>query len=203
MNNLATYGADLVGVVESTLYRDLRSLYAIRNPKVLFDVLILLSEKLGAPVSFATLGKQLKIDDGTAKKLIDYLMAIQLIFVIPVYTKSTKVALRNPSKYYFTDHGIAGVLSKHFSEGSIAENIVARRLLSIKTSLLDNPTYTYTYVDGAEVDFKTKDQMYEVKYRDDWEEIIANGGQLAEIKYIVKGQGKNGLPAIGLERFLS
>jgi uncharacterized protein len=156
--------------VESTLYRDLVGLYGIQNPKRLEEVVRLLSEKVGSPVSFKSIATQLGIDDTTAKKLVEYLISIRLIFEMPLYTQSTKRAMRNPSKYYFIDNGIISLYAGHVSVGALAENLVAVHLMQN----YENQALRYGYgsVEGQEIDFVFGDNNYEVKYRDDWPEIV-------------------------------
>jgi predicted AAA+ superfamily ATPase len=157
-------------IVDSTVYRDLLGLYGIQNPKILIDLIRLMSEKVGTPISYRSMGKQLDIDDTTAKKLIEYLISIKLIFALPLFTTSTKKALRNPSKYYFLDNGIISCYSLHKTSGALAENLVA--ICLSQRYAKSGVNYGYAIEDAQETDFVYGKDRYEVKYRDDWKDFV-------------------------------
>lgn len=159
--------AQVIDIVESTLYRDLLSLYQIRNPAILGDIIKVLAAKVGTPVSFATLAKNVGADDQTVSKIVDYLIGMRLIFELPIYTRSAKVQLRNPSKYYFVDSGIIHKYSYQPKLGLLAENAVAVQLE--KNRFIERSRWGYELENGQEIDFRVGDKRYEVKYRDDWQ----------------------------------
>lgn len=162
----------ILQIVDSTVYRDLIGLYGIQNPKKLIDLIRIMSEKVGTAVSFRSISNQLDIDDTTAKKLIEYLISIKLIFELPLYTVSTKKALRNPSKYYFQDNGIISCYTQHATVGALAENLVAIKLSQMYAKSSVN--FGYLVENGQEIDFVFGSDKYEVKYRDDWHEFADN-----------------------------
>jgi len=199
----------IVQIVDSTVYRDLIGLYGIQNPKKLIDLIRIMSEKIGTAVSFRNIASQLDIDDTTAKKLIEYLISIKLIFELPLFTVSTKKALRNPSKYYFLDNGIISSYSLHNVVGALAENLVAIRLAQLYAK--SGVNYGYIIENGHEIDFVYGTEKFEVKYRDDWQEIGENyfnddSTNYSEVTMIIPTDTnlqKPHIRYIGLERFLS
>jgi uncharacterized protein len=157
-------------IIESTVYRDLTGIYGIQNPKKIMDLLRLLSEKVCSLVSYRSIAKQMDIDDSTAKKLVEYLINIRLVFEVPLSTISTKKALRNPSKYYIADNGIITNIALQSSEGALAENLVAISIQKSAHGTLNS--LGYGIKDGVETDFIVNGGNIEVKYRDDWETQI-------------------------------
>ncbi len=163
--------SDIVSLVESTLYRDLVSLYGIRNPEILVDLVKLLAAAVGTPISTDNIRVRLGIDPKTAKKLLDYLITIKLIFQMPLYTNSAKRKLRNPSKYYFIDSGIVSTYSLQQKPGLLAENAVAVNLVRTISGPLTK--FGFSIVNGQEIDFRFGNALYEVKYRDDWQDFTS------------------------------
>jgi uncharacterized protein len=170
----------ILQIVDSTVYRDLIGLYGIQNPKKLIDLIRLMSEKVGSPVSFRTIAGQLEIDDATAKKLVEYLVSIKLLFELPLFTMSTKKALRNPSKYYFHDNGIISCFALQNGVGTLAENLVAIKLA--QTYSKSGVNFGYIVQNGQETDFAYGNDRFEVKHRDDWmdsaEDYASSAGEI-------------------------
>ncbi len=199
----------IVQIVDSTVYRDLIGLYGIQNPKKLIDLIRIMSEKIGTAVSFRSIASQLDIDDTTAKKLIEYLISIKLLFELPLFTVSTKKALRNPSKYYFLDNGIISSYSLHNVVGALAENLVAIRLA--QSYAKSGVNFGYIVENGQEIDFVYGTEKFEVKYRDDWQEIgenyfdndKTNNSEVTMIIPTDTNLQKPHLKYVGLEKFLS
>ncbi len=157
----------IIDIVESTLFRDLLSLYQIRNPQILGELVKILAAKVGTPVSFATLAKDLGADDQTIAKIINYLVGMRLLIELPIFSRSAKVQLRNPSKYYFIDSGIVHKYSLQPKLGLLAENVVAVQLE--RWRLRQHANWGYQLVNGQEIDFCVAQDRYEVKYRQDWQ----------------------------------
>ena len=199
----------IVQIVDSTVYRDLIGLYGIQNPKKLIDLIRIMSEKIGTAVSFRNIASQMDIDDTTAKKLIEYLISIKLLFELPLFTVSTKKALRNPSKYYFLDNGIISSYSLHNVVGALAENLVAIRLAQLYAK--SGVNYGYIIENKQEIDFVYGTEKFEVKYRDDWQEIgenyfsddNANNFEVTMIIPTATNIQKLHIKYVGLEKFLS
>jgi uncharacterized protein len=154
--------ARIVDIVESTLYRDLLSLYQIRNPSVLGELIKLLVTKVGTPVGYSNIASDLNIDDQTVSKILNYLVGMRLLVKLPLYSMSAKKKLRNPNKYYFIDSGIVHKYSLNPKVGLLAENTVAIKLE--RARLAQNSSWGYEVLNGQEVDFRVGMQRYEVSY---------------------------------------
>ena len=147
--------------VESTLYRELLDIYGIRNPIVLKDILGLLADKITTPVSANKIAKDLKMDDKTVKFYLDYLKSVYLIYPVYLYGRSNKISKGSLPKYYFNDNGVLNLFGIRQRIGHLVENAVFIELLRNQDSELTN--IFYDIEDGQEVDFRVREQLYEVK----------------------------------------
>lgn len=185
----------LVQTVESVMYRDLLSLYGIRNPAILKDILRLLCDKVGTPVSFNNVADDLKVDVQTAQFYLKYLQDVYLIYPLFRRGKSHKIVKGFIPKYYLNDTGILRLFSQTPRIGHLAENAIFLRLKSLQASSSSEPFYDY--VDGREVDFIFNQQHFDVKMKP-----IETGSE--KIIYIVaQTQPDIGWPQIELWKFLS
>ncbi|MBU1088846.1 ATP-binding protein [Patescibacteria group bacterium] len=159
LKNNQTY---LKQAIESTLYRDLLSLYGIRNPVILEDLLYYLADKITTPVSAKRIQKDLKIDDETAKFYLKYLESVYLVY--PVYRKgrSNRISRSSNPKYYFNDTGVLSLMSIRPRMGHLVENVVFLELLR-RESLREKYRIYYEIFDDMEIDFECKDGLFEVK----------------------------------------
>lgn len=157
----------LDNAIDATLYRDLLSLYGIRNPKILSLLLDYLADKITTPVSPTRIAKDLKITDETAKFYLQYLQDVYLIYPVYKYGYSNKITKSSLPKYYFADTGVLNNRSINKKIGLFAENSVYLQLrrLSSKKEFAD----IYYFDEGQEVDFylpKSKEYI-EVKFKDE------------------------------------
>ncbi len=158
----------LRNIVESTLYRDLLSLYGIRNPRLLSDLLDYLVEKTGTPVSPYRIKTDLKVDDGTARFYLQYLEDVYLIYPLNRFSRSHRITKSSNPKYYLNDTGIINTRSLNPQIGLMAENAFYLHLRRQLNSLEHKKLYYYIEND-IEVDFfNTHDStFYEIKFRND------------------------------------
>jgi uncharacterized protein len=158
----------LRNVIDSTLYRDLISIYGMRNPAFLKELLYYLADKVTTPVSVKRIEQDLKVNEETVRFYLKYLQDVYLIYPVYKYGSSNKITKSSNPKYYFNDTGILNEVSLSQRKGLLAENAVYLELLR-RTSSKEYPRIFY-YQDkatGQEVDFidETK-QLYEVKYKE-------------------------------------
>jgi len=148
-------------IVESTLYRDLLSLYGIRNPALLKELFAFLCDKITTPVSANRIGKNLKIDTQTAQSYLQYLIDAYLVY--PLYKKgsSHRIIKSSLPKYYLGDTGILRVFSLQPRIGHLAENATYLHLL--RNFPGERPEIFYDFIDEIEVDFCIKKDFFEVK----------------------------------------
>ncbi len=153
--------AYLKQLVDTTLYRDLIENYGIRNPSVLESILEALADKMTNQVSNRSIATQVDIDDETAKLYLQYLQDIFLIY--PVFRKaaSHKRSKGYSPKYYFNDTGILNLVGIRSRIGHLLENAIFLKLLN--DSHGEKYHIFYDMISGAEIDFDTKKQSYEIK----------------------------------------
>lgn len=160
----------LDNAIDATLYRDLLSIYGIRNPKFLGQLLDYLADKVTTPVSPVRISKDLKVTDETAKFYLQYLQDVYLIYPVFKFGYSNKITKSSLPKYYFSDTGILNSRSLNKKIGLFAENAVYLHLR--RQSQRKEFTNIYYYNKNQEVDFflPKENKLIEVKYKDVIEE---------------------------------
>ena len=156
----------LDNAIDATLYRDLLTVYGIRNPKILGSLLDYLADKVTTPVSPVRIAKDLKITDETARFYLQYLQDVYLICPVYKYGHSNRITKGSLPKYYFSDTGILNSRSINKKIGLFAENAVylnLRRQVSRK-EFAD----IYYHDNDQEIDFylPRDNKFIEVKYKD-------------------------------------
>ena len=111
--------------LDRILKEDLLELENVRNLKLLEILVDLLAERVGSPVSYNSLAKDLEISPHTVKKWIGILESLYVIFIVHPYSKNLARAIQKEPKIYFYDTGrIKNDLSVRL------ENVVACALLA-------------------------------------------------------------------------
>jgi len=161
-------------LIDSIIYKDVAGRHFISNIGLLRDMIVLLSQSIGGKMSTRRIGRILGISHETVRDYINYFVEANLINLIE---KDGKISERKaaPRKIYIADNGIANVLTPTVNTGSLAENTVFN-ILRLKSEV------RYNIVDSKEIDFITRDCIYEVKYKVDIEQD--------EIKHLKKVRGK-------------
>jgi predicted AAA+ superfamily ATPase len=150
---------------------DIRDLENVRNLSLLRVFLDALRERVGTPIVLANLAGDLEISPVTAKRWLDLLQRMYVVFTVSPLTKGLPRAIRKPPKVYFYDTGdILG------DEGARAENLVACELKKLAEFREDYEGYNVDlrYVrdkEGREVDFAWIEdgklrELVEVKFSD-------------------------------------
>jgi uncharacterized protein len=157
---------------EKIIREDLLDLENVRQLKQ-FEILTdLLSERVGSPVSFNSLARDLEVSPHTVKKWISILESLFVVFIVPPYSKNIARSILKEPKIFFFDTG-------RVSNGDAAkiENIVATALLSKINAGADlrgekGNLYYVRDKEKREVDFltvidKKNIDLVEVKLSDD------------------------------------
>ena len=110
-------------LVGSYLLKDILSLEKIRNPKVLFNLLKLLSFQIGNLVSIHELATQLHIDSKTVNRYLDLLEKTFIIFRIGAFSSNPRKEISKKSKYYFFDNGIRNGIISQFAPLDLRSDI--------------------------------------------------------------------------------
>ncbi len=149
-------------------------------------LLELLRERVGSPLSLASIGRDLGLSQPTVKRFIDILQALYIVFTVQPWHHNIARSLLQSPKVYFYDTGmVGGTASQAVPNGALDnalqglrfENAVASMLLKHVEFLQDseaapvNLHYVRTK-DGAEIDFalsrgKVLTHLIECKWTDD------------------------------------
>ncbi len=113
----------------------------------------LLRDRVGSPLSLASIARDLAVSPTTLKRYLDILQALFIVFVVPPWHHNVARALLQSPKVYFFDTGVV-----RGGDGPRFENAVAAMLLKhvqFQQDAFGRPAQLH-YVrtkDGAEVDF--------------------------------------------------
>ncbi|MCK4679371.1 MAG: AAA family ATPase [Bacteroidales bacterium] len=110
-------------LVGSYLLKDILSLENIRNPRVLLNLLKLLSFQTGNLVAVNELAKQLSVDGKTIIRYLDLLEKTFIIFKIGAYSNNPRKEVSKKSKYYFFDNGIRNGIIMQFASIDMRNDI--------------------------------------------------------------------------------
>ncbi|MBV6407539.1 MAG: hypothetical protein EFKGCFLK_01106 [Rhodocyclaceae bacterium] len=113
----------------------------------------MLRERVGSPLSLASLARDLQVSPTTLARYLDILEALYVVFVVRPYSRNIARALLKEPKVYFFDTALAGA-----GEGARFENACAAMLLKHAHYLQDvaGRPLSLRYVrdkEGREVDF--------------------------------------------------
>ncbi len=152
----------LQAMVQSILYRDVAGRHEIRNRENLLDILSLIAQSVGSPLSLRKISRVLGIPVDVVSRIVDLFVEANLIHVVE---KEGKVSERkaSPRKMYLADNGLFGVLTEKVNFGALVENMV---FLALRR--MDDVRYYRS--SGIEVDFVIKKNAWEVKYKSAVEE---------------------------------
>jgi uncharacterized protein len=113
----------------------------------------LLRERVGSPLSLASIARDLAVAPGTLRRYLDILQALFIVFTVQPWHHNIARALLQAPKVYFYDNGLV-----RGNEGLRLENAVAASLHKVTDFAIDTRGqraglhYVRTK-DGAEVDF--------------------------------------------------
>ena len=158
--------------LDRILREDLIDLEPVRQIKSIEILVDLLSDRVGSPISYANLARDLEVSPHSVKKWIGLLEMLYVVFVVPPFSRNMARALLKESKIYFYDIGrIENNLAARF------ENVVALSLLKdlhMREDALGerNQLYYLRDKEKREVDFLTLvdrkiESLVEVKVSDD------------------------------------
>lgn len=175
----------LTDLLSNIIYKDIVSVYKIKHPDILNNLLLLLGEHLGQKTSLNKLANTLKISLDTVKEYIGYLKEVYLINEVRKFSYSLKEQIYTEKKYYFSDTGFRSNLVGYKDLGSLAENILFLYLQERYNQVF------YFYKDKNEVDFIIKNKgnliPVEVKYKKD---IDLNDKRLKGLKKYIETHPK-------------
>lgn len=154
------------------LREDLMDLENVRDVRSIEILIELLSERVGASISYSSLAEDLSVSSVTVKKWIQILEYLHIIFIVPPYSKNIAKAISKQPKIYFYDIGRV-----ENGDGAKLENLVACHLLKRNHFLVDTEGIKHDlfYIrdkEKREVDFMTTkgrniEYLIEVQKADD------------------------------------
>lgn len=119
----------------------------------------LLRERVGSPLSLASIARDLAVAPATLKRYLDILQALYIVFTVQPWHKNIGRAILQTPKVYFFDSGVV-----KGDDGIRFENAVAAMLLKHVHFLQDSQgkavgLHYLRTKDGAEVDFALSDNQ--------------------------------------------
>lgn len=157
--------------IDSLLKYDVLDFDSIGNIKAIDLVFQLLRERVGSPVSYASIAQDVQISPVTVKKYIQILEALYIVFCVTPFSNNIARSLLKEPKIYFFDTGLV-----KGDAGAILENFVAGCLLKHTYGLVDYQAENYSLhylqtkerkeVDFALVKDKQIEKIIEVKVSD-------------------------------------
>jgi predicted AAA+ superfamily ATPase len=119
-NNTKFYNLWKKTHLDIILKQDIISLEIVKNLKSIEILIDLLKSRVGAPISYSNLARDLQVSDKTVKQWLQILENFYVIFKLTPFSKNIARSNLKQPKYYFYD--VARVTS---SEGAKFENLVA------------------------------------------------------------------------------
>ena len=152
--------------------QDLVDLENIQQITSIETLIQLLKKRVGSPISYSSLARDLQCSDKTIKRWLSILENMYVIFQVSPFHKNIARSILKSPKYYFYDTGqVMG------DSGAKLENLVACSLLKEIEYLADcqgeeKQLFYLRNKDGREVDFcitsgEKPEMMIEVKWRDE------------------------------------
>ncbi|MBN1961520.1 MAG: ATP-binding protein [Deltaproteobacteria bacterium] len=165
---------------------DLESVHEITSIETLVQ---LLRKRVGSPVSYASLARDLQCNDKTVRRWLSLLESMYVIFKVTPYHRNVARSLLKSAKYYFFDNGLV-----QGDQGTRLENLVACALLKQLHFLQDClgrelELFYLRNKDGREVDFLISENLkpillVEVKWADNT--VAPSIGHFASMLHVNK-----------------
>jgi predicted AAA+ superfamily ATPase len=154
--------------VDSLLKIDVLDFETIHNVRAIRFIFEILRERVGAPISYASIARDLEISPHTVRKYVEVLEALYVIFRVTPFSHNIARSLLKEPKIYFFDTGLV-----KGDMGAKYENLVALCLLKHVHAKIDYfaEEYSLHYLqtkERHEVDFalvkeKKVEQLIEAK----------------------------------------
>ncbi len=152
------------------IYEDLRDTSRIQDIKGVEQLVLMLPERVGSPLSINSLREDLQVNHGTVSNWVEALKKIYMVFAVWPWSRHISKAIKRETKVYFFDWTLVS------DNANRLENMVAVSLLRLvcRWNELGLGDFDLRYVrnqQGQEVDFLiVKDQhpilLFEVKERE-------------------------------------
>lgn len=111
VNNQALWQKRLVeDIIGQGLYRDIISVYSIKNPERLERLLYFIASNNGQDFNFRTIAETLGCDGETVSGYLSFLQQAYLVIIQNNYSTNTGKSIRKNRKLYILDNGICNAL---------------------------------------------------------------------------------------------
>lgn len=150
----------LYQIASAYLLKDILEFEKVKNSKVIFDLLKLLSFQIGSEVSLNEIGNTLKLDHKTVGRYIDLLEKAYIVYNLRPYSTNLRKEIAKKSKYFFYDLGLRNAIIRNFNQiedrddvGRLFENFVVNERIKRNTYLKEYANYYFwRTVRGEEID---------------------------------------------------
>lgn len=113
----------LPALLKSTVYRDIVSVYGIKHPRVMDDLLVLMANRLGSRTSYTKLKNILRVTVDTVRDYLHFLEEAFILQRVEKFSPSVNERIYAEAKYYFFDAGMRNALTGYRDEGAVAGNV--------------------------------------------------------------------------------
>ncbi|MGL5086948.1 MAG: ATP-binding protein, partial [Clostridium sp.] len=161
-------------IVVRGLYRDIVSIYNIKNPDALEKLMYFIAANSGQEFSYTTIAQTLGVDINTISSYISYLSQAFLVAVSNNYTGNVGKSIRKNKKLYILDNGIKNALMRveELEPADIGMLVENECLRNAKNYSDKNNFNVYFWRDNGKevdivIDIKKGLLPIEIKYRSD------------------------------------
>ncbi len=157
--------------VNGLIREDILDFERIHDLKKMKYLLLMLQDRVGSPISYESLARDLELHSATVKKYILILEALFIVFIVTPYSKSISRSILKEPKIYFYDTGLIESIGARF-ENMVGLNLLQECQWSTDYSGIEKELHYLRTKDQKEVDFaiiengKLK-QIFECKVTDD------------------------------------
>ncbi len=174
-----------------TLFKDIVSVYSVREPGALEDLIELVAEKQSLPLNYYSTSHIMGINKETVANYFQYLKSAHLIIEAGYYTKNAAKRIVKEKKYYIADTGLRNaVLAESVLHDEIfskdIEGAVAAHLMSRQSGIASDINY---WKDKYEVDFVYKNIPIEVKFKNN----VKQSDMVGLLRFMEQFQPKHGI----------
>lgn len=158
--------------IDGLIRTDILDFENIHDLRALQQVLQLLRERVGSPVSYASIARDVNIASNTVKKYISVFEALFIVFRVSPYTVKLSRSIRKEPKIYFFDTGLVTGSAAQKLENFVAVSLITKMYNNTDTLGKLHELHYLRTKDDREVDFAlVKEQelqtMVEVKTTDE------------------------------------
>jgi predicted AAA+ superfamily ATPase len=174
--------------LKRAIYGDIVSLYGIKNPQKIEQLLYLLSSIQGKNVSIRTVAQSLGVDFETAELYLAYLKEAHLIYEQRYFAMSGEKVLRKNLKFVINDCGMRNAIMKEEGiSGFTVEAVVSQHLNSLA---IKNNFQLFYWKNKREVDFVIKTEKKLIPIECKYQNTIPDSEKAPLLEFAEKFKSK-------------